>query len=72
MKIKLTIDRFEGEIAVLMNADNHSINWPKNNLPQNSQEGDIIFFNISLNESDENEKKFMAKDILKEILKEDS
>ena len=42
MNINLTIDRFENEKAVLKTKDNESIIWPKNKLPENLKEGDVI------------------------------
>jgi len=68
MKIKLTIDRFEGEKAVLKTDSGHNIAWPKNNLPDNCHEGSILFFNITTEEGFEEQKRNLAKSVLNEIL----
>lgn len=68
MNIKLTIDRFEGDKAVLKTENNNEIIWPKNNLPEQSSEGMVLNFNIQNNIQAEKEKKELAKDILNEIL----
>lgn len=43
MLIKLVIDRFEGEKAVLLAGEEEkSVVWPKNLLPAGLNEGDIL------------------------------
>jgi len=49
MKIRLSIDRFEGDrkqIAVLLTDDGEQINWPKKLLPRGTKAGDILAFEI--------------------------
>jgi len=67
MNIKLTIDRFEEEKAVLKTEDGISIVWPKDKLPKESHEGMILIFNINDANAEKNDQK-LAKDILNEIL----
>ncbi|MCK4553724.1 DUF3006 domain-containing protein [Candidatus Parcubacteria bacterium] len=68
MNIKITIDRFEGNKAVLKTEDNNEIIWPKGKLPEQAREGMILNFNITDDAQAEKEKKELAKDILNEIL----
>ena len=49
MKIRLTIDRFEGDkkqIAVLLTDDGDQINFPRKLLPKGVKAGDILSFSI--------------------------
>ena len=49
MKIRLAIDRYEGErkqIAVLITDDGRPINFPRKLLPRGSRAGDILTFLI--------------------------
>ena len=66
--LELTIDRFENEKAVLKTANNNTIFWPKENLPENIKEGSVLTVSIKTKEEKELEKKQLAKDILNEIL----
>lgn len=68
MKIKLTIDRFENDKAILKTEDRSTIIWPKDQLPENIHEGMVLVFNITNDAKDEKDKKELAKDILNEIL----
>ncbi|KKR21116.1 MAG: hypothetical protein UT48_C0013G0006 [Parcubacteria group bacterium GW2011_GWE2_39_37] len=67
MEIIFIIDRIEGETAVLK-ADDFTINWPKNKLPQTMREGEALSFQISTKEEVEAKNKKQAKDLLNEIL----
>ena len=68
MNVKLTIDRFENDKAVLKTEDRFTIIWPKDKLPENIHEGMILVFNIINDAKAEKDKKELAKDILNEIL----
>lgn len=68
MIIKLTIDRFEGDKAVLIAESGEQIIWPKNKLPEQAREGMVLSFNIQNSEEAEKDKKELAKNILNEIL----
>ncbi|MBU4257313.1 DUF3006 domain-containing protein [Patescibacteria group bacterium] len=69
MILKLTIDRFEGDKAVLIAESGEQIIWPKNKLPEDIHEGMVLNFNIQNSEEAEKDKKELAKNILNEILK---
>jgi len=71
MKIKLILDRFEGEKAVLKTEDKQSIVWPKNSLPEASYEGMVLIFNICDAKDEVLIREKQAKDILNEILNTD-
>jgi len=68
MNIKIVIDRFEGEKAILKTEEGQSIIWPKNKLPVNAHEGMILNFNILNDKETEKDKNELAKEILNEIL----
>lgn len=68
MLIKFTIDRFEGDKAVLKTNDGATVLWPKDKLPANSHEGSSVNFTINTDLETENEKRILAKNILNEIL----
>lgn len=69
MILKLTIDRFEGDKAVLIAESGEQIIWPKNKLPEQAREGMVLNFNVQNSEEAEKDKKELAKNILNEILK---
>jgi hypothetical protein len=49
VKIRLSIDRFEGEkkeIAVLLTDDGTSINFPKRLLPKAARPGDVLSLSL--------------------------
>ncbi len=52
--MKIIIDRFEGEFAVVELLDGKMINCPKELLPENAKEGSII--NIVVDEAATTEK----------------
>lgn len=68
MKINLTIDRFEGEKAVLKDEDGNTIIWPKNKLPEGAKEKAVLTFTVGDDKKSEEDKKNLAKNILNEIL----
>ncbi len=68
MMLKITIDRFENDQAVLKTEDNETINWPKEKLPKDANEGSVLLFNITYDAKSEADGKKLAKDILNEIL----
>lgn len=71
MKHTLLIDRFEQNQVVLKTNDNKTIVWPKNKLPHDIKEGEVLIFNINTNVEVKNDKKELAKSILNEILNTD-
>ena len=67
--LEVTVDRFENEKAILKTADNNTILWPKENLPENIKEGTVLSISIKTEVEKGLEKKQLAKNILNEILK---
>jgi hypothetical protein len=59
VKVRLSIDRFEGDIAVLLTDDGHQINVPKTLLPKGVRAGDILTLTI---ERDTEATKKVAKE----------
>lgn len=68
MIIKFTIDRFEGNRAVLITGDGETIIWPKNKLPENVHEGACLTFDVAERKEREKRDKQTAKDIINEIV----
>ena len=69
MGLKLILDRFENDKAVLKTEKgDQTIIWLKNLLPENIKEGAIFNFDIKTLEEAEAQKRKQAKDLLNEIL----
>ena len=59
--MKFIIDRFEGDFAVLETADLSTVNIPRNVLPIEAAEGDIVSIIIEKGETQERAKQMEAK-----------
>ncbi|MCK9478958.1 MAG: DUF3006 domain-containing protein [Firmicutes bacterium] len=57
--MKVIIDRFEGDFAVVETADKKTINLPKELVP-NAKEGDVVIISIDKEESDARKKRMQA------------
>lgn len=68
MRLKFTLDRFEGDTAVLIDEKGQSLVWPKNKLPQDLHDGSVLVFNILTDKDQEKKDKQTAKDLLNEII----
>ncbi|MHC5540405.1 DUF3006 domain-containing protein [Singulisphaera rosea] len=51
MKHSLSIDRFEGTLAVLLTEDGDQINVPKSMLPKGSKAGDVLTLTLERDEA---------------------
>lgn len=69
-KTKATIDRLEGDFAVVL-VDSESLNIPRTMLPENVGEGDIVYITITKNEEETENQGELARNILNEVLKEE-
>ncbi len=69
MKPRATIDRFEGEKAILILEDGQKLVVAKESLAPNAKEGDMVDFNFSLNEKARSKKRIKIKKIIKQIFK---
>lgn len=67
-RIKATIDRFEGNTAVLSLEDGQKIYFPKNKLPKNTKQGSVLWLSIFGDKEAELHQRKLAKEILNEIL----
>ena len=65
--MQVTVDRIEGDVAVLKTKDD-SINFEKKYLPQGCKEGDILTIDITKQQEKSDIKKEEARNILNEIL----
>jgi len=66
---KGVIDRFEGNQAVIKTEDRQELLWPKDSLPPDLGEGDLVELALGVADSLANERQEkVAKEILKQIL----
>lgn len=63
------LDRFEGEMGVILLDDGQKILWPKDKLPKETEEGDVVKLKIFSSGLETEEREKLAKTILSEILK---
>ena len=66
-----TVDRLEGEKAVLRFSDGQELVWSVKDLPAGSREGTILKFKIMTDAKMEADQKAMAQEILNEIFTTD-
>jgi len=62
------IDRFEDVLAVLILEDGQEIKWPIKKMPDDIKEGMLVRVKISTTQSEEEEQKKLAKELINEIL----
>lgn len=63
--MKVTIDRFEGEFAVVELPDRSMVNMPKVLLPENSNEGNVI--EIKIDEAATKREKDSIRKLMDEV-----
>jgi hypothetical protein len=68
MQLTVTVDRFEGDKAVLITSDGKVITWPREKLPPDTPEGSILKLSLSEDTKDTSNQRNVAKEILNEIL----
>lgn len=64
-----TIDRVEGDLAVIKLDDGQIINWPAKNLPSQVKEGSVVRIRVMTATNEEAERTQLAKTLLNEIFK---
>ena len=65
--ISAYVDRFEGDLAVLLLGDNmKKVNFPKEFLPAEVGEGDYVKIDITLDEEANNEAEEEALELLRD------
>lgn len=67
--INCTVDRLEGDRAVLKLEDGQTLNWPIDKLPGGVVEGASVNIFLSTAKSEEEERERTARKILNELLK---
>jgi len=69
MQIQAVVDRFEGKKAVLLVGDDEvQVVWPKHILPNDVQEGDILFMDLKIDREATAAAQAEAENLLKQIL----
>lgn len=68
MRVEATIDRFEGDKAVLKLNTGETIIWPKALFSSELREGAVINIQINPDNKTTEDKQSQAKEILNEIL----
>lgn len=73
MLIKVVIDRFEDKYAILESQDKKSLifNFPCHLLPEGAKEGDVIRFNIDIDNKETEIKRKKIKEQLDNLKKKD-
>jgi hypothetical protein len=74
LKVRLTIDRFEGEkkqVAVLLADDGTAINFPKKLLPKGVKGGDILWLTIERDQAATEEVARQTRAVQDELKKTD-
>ena len=71
MLIKLKLQEFKGEAAILKSESGETAVWPKSKLPENIQIGSVLVFNIFGDSVKSGSNREIAKEILNEILNTD-
>lgn len=68
-KTKLTVDRFEGNLAVL--TGEYDLEIPKDLLPEDAKEGDVLNLTFTNDEEETKSKDELARSLLNEVLKDE-
>ncbi|WP_353097316.1 DUF3006 domain-containing protein [Tissierella praeacuta] len=59
--MRFTIDRFEGELAIVELENKEIIEIPKAILPLDAKEGDIIATSVDIGETEERKRRIQEK-----------
>ena len=66
-KNKFILDRFENDIAILLDGAK-LVEIPKKYLPPEAKEGDVLYMNFTTDEAETKKRSETAKELLNEIL----
>ena len=69
---RFTIDRFEGQWAVLETPNGKTINYPRNLLPKGAKEGDVFNLNIDISKEATEERKTNIQGRVDDLKKKDN
>ena len=64
------IDRFEGNWAVVEYGDK-TFNFPKELLPENAKEGNVLSFNVQIDEKETENRKKIIETLAKDLFADD-
>lgn len=69
MQLKAVIDRFEASKAVILVGDNEqAVAWPRQTLPQEAKEGDILRVSITIDVDATRAARSEAEELLRQII----
>jgi len=64
------IDRFEGDWAV-MEWKHKTFNLPRELLPKNVKEGDVVIFSVDVDKGETEKRKRAVEDLAKDLFKDE-
>lgn len=65
--MQVIIDRFEGNFAVCEKENKTMVDIPKEILPDEAKEGDVLTISISINSKETEKRKKIIEDLTKDI-----
>lgn len=69
MRVKVVIDRFESDKAVLLVGDSEvSASWPRASLPAEAREGDILWTSFAVDREATARARSEAEDLLRKLM----
>lgn len=72
MKVQAIIDRFEGDLAVLLAGDEEQqVLWPRQLMPADAKEGDLLAILLTVDEHATRMARSEAEAALKRLLSQD-
>jgi hypothetical protein len=71
MKVTLSVDRFEGELAVLLTDDGQQIDFPRALLPKGTKAGEVLSFDIKRDPGATRKLKDESRSLQNELKKRD-
>ncbi len=69
--MNLIIDRFEESWAVLELPDGTTFNFPRSLLPEGAKEGDILYFEVSIDEEATRKRREHVQELLDDLKSQD-
>ena len=69
--MNLIIDRFEESWAVLELPDGTTFNFPRSLLPEGAKEGDVLYFEVFIDEETTKKRREHIQDLLDDLKSQD-
>ncbi|MFA7286284.1 MAG: DUF3006 domain-containing protein [Patescibacteria group bacterium] len=69
--MEATIDRFEGDDAILRTSDGQEIYWPSAELPDEAAEGSVLQLVVAVDGAATDDRRDQTRELLNEILNAD-